>query len=345
MKYPKVTIGVILYSGEKYLPYSIPSLLQLKYPGDIEILFLDYGPEYSAENFLRKTLSSQQLGSCQFLKSKNKLFHSGGHNLMMEKMTGSYYVCASNDMLYASDFLKNVIDAFIHAPEYGVAGVKILSWDFLRHKKLPIIDSMGIGVTRGQYFFDIGQGLPDTSLFQENKEIFGPSGALSVFHVSALQSIVWKDSGKRNEYFDEFLHYKDDIDMAYRLKWAGVRTLLVANAHVWHNRQVGVKEKSQWHVGTLVINRKQKTKWVRKNSFFGHLVVLYKNVFGHSFSFRLKLRISLSLFFRFFYILFREPTLLYQVVVFLKKYPSLKSKKQSMSVHISARDIQSFFHL
>jgi len=80
------------------------------------------------------------------------------------------------------------------------------------------------------------------------------------------------------EYFDELLHYKDDVDLAYRLQWAGWPALFVPQIKVWHDRLTRNLDQSPSLVARILKGRNEKSNWAKENSFFGQQVVLRKNV-------------------------------------------------------------------
>ena len=56
MNVPKISIGVILFTGcEKYLPYSLKSLLEQDY-SNIEFLFRDQSPNGEVYDWLQKNM-------------------------------------------------------------------------------------------------------------------------------------------------------------------------------------------------------------------------------------------------------------------------------------------------
>ena len=95
---PVVTIGLILYKGEKYLPFSIPSLLDQDYP-HIEYLFRDQSPNGEAYEFLQKNFAKLLNQKKVHVEKGENLWHSGGHNVLINRMKGAYYIAASYDML------------------------------------------------------------------------------------------------------------------------------------------------------------------------------------------------------------------------------------------------------
>jgi len=318
MSHPKVTIGVILYKNEKYIKYCLPSLVNQDYP-NLEILLRDQSPEGEASIYIHKHMP-EVLDKVTLEKGEN-LWHSGGHNALINKMDGEYYFCCSNDMLYPNNFVSKMVHE-LEKPEnqhYGSATCKLMQWNFENNVKTDVIDSCGLGITRGHQFYDIGQGKKDQGQYDSQKNIFGPSGALGVYRKSALKEVGG---------FDELLHYKNDIDLAYRLQWAGYSSTLIPSVKVWHDRQVSK-------------NRKRSTRSIeeRENSFFGHQVVLKKN-YSTNFSYNVRVQTKLNNLLRLMYIVYLEPKLLRQLKKVKKHKNEIEEKKSKIIHKIQASDIE-----
>lgn len=268
----RVTVGVVLF-GTKYLEKSLKSLLDQDYE-NIEFVIRDQeedkwtGYEWVKENM------PEVFDKAKVEKAPN-LWHSGGHNAIIRRMEGEIYFCVSNDMLYPRNFVSKIVKALEENLEFDVATCKLMRWDYENDKETNFIDSMGIGIKKNHYFYDLGQGEEDTGKYDEI-EPFGVSGALLVMTKKALESIKFKD-----EYFDEFIHYKNDIDLSYRLRWAGNRVLNVSDVKVYHDRQVDINNHS---IKTQVSNMKSKKEWVKKSSYLGDQVILLKD-FSAGYSF------------------------------------------------------------
>lgn len=351
MKCPKVTVGVVLCGGEKYLEKALLSLVHQDYK-NIEFLFRDQGKGFAASTYIQKYLPEiAQHPKVRIIQGEN-LWHSGGHNALIREMAGAYYVCASYDMWYAPDFVTRVVEA-LEKPgnkKYGTATVKICRWDFDRVErvgdvsKTNIIDSCGIGLLASHYFFDLGQTLVDAGQYDKKKEIFGGSGALVVFRKSALDKIAFQKKGGKKEFFDELIHYKNDIDLAYRLQWAGEKCLFLPGIKVWHDRQVSNQEGSMSVIFRVLKNRKTKSRWVKENSFWGHLVMMKKNFsFGDDFSFRTKWKTGLYLVKMFVFITLMEPYLWKVYGRYRKSLPEILAKKKALTKRVAPSRIESFF--
>ncbi len=337
MKKPKVSIGVLLYRDTKYLNWSLASLLDQDY-GNIEFIFRDQSPSGEVYAYLKES-HPEFFNKATIIKGEN-LMHSGGHNAIINKMNGDYYICASSDMLYPKNFVSRTVDE-MEKNMAKVAACKLMQWDYekqlagdIQGAQTNIIDSFGIGLTRAHKFFDTGQGV-NISDFHGRHKIIGPSGALAIFHKDALNAISYKNHDGKLEYFDETMHYKNDCDLAYRLSWSGF-SCLVTDTRVYHDRQMGGKntgalKKLKYH--------HNKAYWAKESSLFGHLVTLEKN-YSKDFSIDIKIRTRLSRVVRFLYTLFFSFGMLstYSKISVLKK--DIARKRKAIKKNVTPEEIQ-----
>ncbi|MBU1934855.1 hypothetical protein KKF04_02250, partial [Patescibacteria group bacterium] len=220
--------------------------------------------------------------------------------------------------------------------KYGSATCRLMRWDFekvqegnFEASKTKVIDSLGIGITKSHHFVDIGQGQSNSTPYLNLKEIFAPSGALAIFRKSVLDDIAFTNDKGIKEYFDELLHYKNDIDLAYRLQWAGHPCLFIPQITVYHDRQVGLLYRSDHTIINRLITQAGKSKWAKGNSFFGDIVVLKKN-FTKNFSWNVRLRTWWSRLLKFIFALFLDVSLLKQYRLVNKFRPEINLKKRAI---------------
>ena len=330
MRKPKVTIGVLLFKDEKYLAHSLPSLLDQDYE-NIEYIFRDQSPDGEVYDYLLHA-HPEFFHKAKIERGKN-LMHSGGHNAIIRQMEGEYYICASNDMLYPSDFVSHIIWGMEGSePRHYVSTCKLMQWDYEKmlagdetDSKTARVDSYGIGLTKGHHFYDIGQG-KDEKDAEIPEKMLGPSGALAVYHKDALDAVAYRREDGQIEYFDENLHYKNDVDLAYRLSWAGFSCYLAKDIKVYHDRQVGRKSR--------------KSAWAKENSLKGHLITLKKN-FDSRFSPAVKFSTFISNAVRFLYTLILAPKMLgiYRDVRKMKE--EIGRRKHSIQKNVSPAEIES----
>lgn len=90
----------------------------------------------------------------------------------------------------------------------------------------------------------------------------------------ALESIKVYCGHSHHEYFDEdFFSYKEDADLAWRLRLYGWENWLIADAEAYHHRTV--------NKGSLR-NRKNRG-FINRMSYRNHFAMLYKNSFARNF--------------------------------------------------------------
>lgn len=347
MSVQKISIGIVLYKGEKYLEECIASLLGQSYE-NFELLLRDQGPEHEALAYVEEHFPEFLEDARVKIFRGGNLWHSGGHNTLIAEMSrdSHAYVCASNDMWYEENFLENLLEASEKNPEYSVLVPKLTKWDFdnpdQRLKKTDILDSCGIALQKNHHFFDRGQGEKDENQYPTG-EIFGASGALFLLRKSGIELVQNPQTG---EVFDEAIHYKNDVDLAYRLQWAGAKTLFVSNSLAYHDRQVGDNNKGENVVEKIqkfLDNQRSKSLWVKESSFYGHLVVLSKNFWGRGFSFQLNVQVFFYMLRASVFLLLSEPKVLLQYKKFWKNSGKIREKKETMRMNTAPENIQKFF--
>jgi GT2 family glycosyltransferase len=95
-----------------------------------------------------------------------------------------------------------------------------------------LVDSCGLEVRRGRRVVDLRQGDPDDGLHGGYTEVFGVSAAAAMYRRAALQAVAVDGA-----VFDpRFVMYKEDVDLAWRLRAAGWRSAVDGAAVGLHAR-------------------------------------------------------------------------------------------------------------
>ncbi len=243
----KLAVGFITYNeaSAKYLSDFLPSLEKA-----LSFLENDNYQIYAFDNSdPRNQLNSEVLSlhpQIKYLTRGENLGFAKAYNQMIE-MAGAagaeYFLVVNPDTLIEPEAIKLLVMALDASSSLGSAAPKILRWDFASRQKTSIIDSMGIVLSRGLQFRDMGQGrevgaVGDTT----SVKILGPSGAAGLYRLSALQKVAEpRTEGVGLQYFDErFFMYKEDCDLDYRLVLAGLGSILVPAAVIYHDRTAAV---------------------------------------------------------------------------------------------------------
>jgi len=325
----KLAIGFITYGEHtaKYLPYFLPSLFKaLAELEDYKIFCWDNSEdnkrniEFIANTYPQIRILSSKGGPASGGKSEKNIGFGAAYNRMMDeakKMGAEYFLVINPDTILESGAIDRLIEIMKKDENLGSASPKVLRWDFENDKKTEVIDTCGIKLKRGLRFIDLGQGEIDKSQY-DNFEILGPSGAAGIYRLSALEKITspltpllirrGELKGRGSQYFDERMFmYKEDCDLAYRLKLAGFKAKLVPEAIIYHDRTVSSSKK-----GFLAFFRgregrkRQEKEW----SFLNQHIIFLK--YWHFQGVLSKLLIILRILAIFVYALLFEPYLLGQ---------------------------------
>lgn len=131
------------------------------------------------------------------------------------------YVAPFNDDAIADPkWLEALAGALDLNPHVGVTACKVLAADG-KH-----LDSTGDYYTNWGLAYPRGRGEVDHQQYDDQTDIFGASGAASLYRVSALQEVGLLD--------EDFFAYYEDVDLSFRLQLAGWKVLYVPQATVTH---------------------------------------------------------------------------------------------------------------
>lgn len=287
MNKPLVTVGFINfsqkegYSSKKYLRTFLESLMNQSYE-HLEILCLDNGSTDDGET-LRIIEAYPQVKIMR--RDKNEGF--GAHNYMMHAAQGEYYLCTNFDLILDRDYITRLVEEAQRHPEGATFGGTIYRWDFDKNIQTDYIDTTGLIISKSHHFREreVGAYIPMPELLKRTPhEVFGLSGVSVLFRKSALLDI----ENNNKDYFDAiFFMYKEDVDIAYRIRWAGWQAWYVPSAIAWHDRTTAEKKKNRWRNLTILLNRGHKSKLNRTLSVRNHLFLLYKN-FSHDYSMKVR---------------------------------------------------------
>jgi len=271
-----ITIGVVVHDSEKYIVPCIQSLLAQTHENCKVVVFDNDSSDDTV------SILTDKFPDVEIIESNKNIGFARGHNEILRKTESEFYACANVDMLFEPSFLSELISAIQEKPIYGSAGGKLKFWDFDTFQagsssegKTNFIDTVGIRILRSHRFEDIGQGEIDCGQFDSEQKVFGISGAAALYRREALRDVAFENDNGEQEYFDESMFmYKEDVDLSYRLQWAGWKAALAPLAIAYHDRTVSIRGTSAM---ALIKNRLKKSSTVNRQSFLNHRILLSKN--------------------------------------------------------------------
>ena len=126
---PRLTIGLPVYNGEKYLAESLDALLGQSYE-DFELIVSDNASTDCTRDICRQYMTHDS--RIRYVRQPHNIGCAPNHNFVAGQARGELFKWASDDDLYARDLLKCCVDALDEYPHVVLAN----SWT-------AMIDSQG----------------------------------------------------------------------------------------------------------------------------------------------------------------------------------------------------------
>jgi glycosyltransferase involved in cell wall biosynthesis len=105
---PRLSVGLPVYNGEKYIDQSIEALLGQTYE-DFELIISDNASTDRTADICRQY--EKQDSRIRYIRQPRNLGLSLNHNFVVQQSRGEYFKWAAADDLYGRDLLKGCVDA------------------------------------------------------------------------------------------------------------------------------------------------------------------------------------------------------------------------------------------
>jgi len=197
----------------------------------------------------------------------------------------------NQDMYLMPDCLEKMVEFLDENKDIAALSPRLMKWNFEQEGRgtrdegrgfTNKIDSLGLKVLRnrrviekytGKEWNDKKSKLELSFHTQDDAmEVFGVSGALPMFRRSAVKKVTFSDGTFLDSLYNS---YKEDIDLAYRLRIAGYRAFVLLDTVAYHDRSAEGLEKKGDRVAAE--NKTKQSEWLRYHSYKNHLMTIYKN--------------------------------------------------------------------
>jgi glycosyltransferase involved in cell wall biosynthesis len=115
---PRLSIGLPVYNGEKYLAESLDALLGQSYE-DFELIISDNASTDGTAAVCRRYM--RQDSRIRYIRQPRNIGAAPNHNFVVGQAQGELFKWASYDDLYAHDLLKSCVDALDEYPHFVLA--------------------------------------------------------------------------------------------------------------------------------------------------------------------------------------------------------------------------------
>lgn len=292
----KLSIQLIVYSEkeEKYIPYLFDSLSRQTFQ-DWEMLVIDNASSGTVLAKVEEELTRLQK-PYRILKNNENLGFAAGHNRGYKEVTSEYVLLLNPDMYLMPETLEKMVSFLDKHAQTSAVSTRLMRWDFdlvLSSQETELsaraergftsfIDAIGIRLLRNRRAIEwlTQQMWAKDSSSQEVRtifdkpvvEVFGVSGAFPMLRKSMIDKLLLPGANL----FDPTYHsYKEDLDLAYRMRNAGYTSYVLLNTVAYHDRtSAGPKTMSD---AAAIRNKARQSEYVRFHSYKNHLRTLYKN--------------------------------------------------------------------
>jgi GT2 family glycosyltransferase len=187
---------------------------------------------------------------------------------------------------------------------------------------------------------EIGAGQKwDKSLQARLMPVFGVSGALPLFRRSALQATILPSG----QVFDEsYVMYKEDVDLAFRLRQAGFKACVVEQTVAYHDRTA--HHGSNLSDFSALKGKRQQSDFIAYHSYKNHLATLYTNEYFQNFILDFPFIVWYEIK-KFGYFLLFNPSILKGLWQLWKARKELRKKRAAVKIarKVSGKELRRWF--
>lgn len=271
----KVSILIVTWNSTRYISDCLDSIMEQTFK-DFSVLVVDNGSSDKTVEIIRSNYPTVSV-----LENFKNLGFAKGSNQGVLLAKSEYLLTLNSDAIIEPDFLENILTFADQHPKSGSFNPKLyrltsqaIDYDdqagFREMVKTDILDSAGLMIYKSRKVENRGEGQQDEGQFDRAEEIFGVSGACALYRMAALKDVMIK-----NETYDsDFFSYKEDIDLAWRLRLYGWESWYDPDSIGYHHRGLSSQGKE---MKKIIRHRKSVSKFLRILSFKNHHLMLVKN--------------------------------------------------------------------
>ncbi|OGH82268.1 MAG: hypothetical protein A2373_03635 [Candidatus Magasanikbacteria bacterium RIFOXYB1_FULL_40_15] len=277
----KLTVQLLTWNGEKYIPHLFESLRKQTYQ-DWQIYILDNGSIDGTVSVIKQELKNFNR-ACHFEEGKDNLGFAGGHNYIYDQADTEYAVFLNQDLYLEPDCFEKMISFMDKNPETAVVSPRLMKWNFnsLDDFFSDYVDSLGLKAYKNRRVVDwmAGKNWKEESSRVakwsggQTVEVFGVSGTVLLLRRKSADNILY--NGKF--IFDpDYGSYKEDVDLAFRLRSAGNKAYVILDTCAYHDRASNIGM-------SAIDNKKRQPMRIKYNSYRNHIMTIYKNEYWQNF--------------------------------------------------------------
>jgi GT2 family glycosyltransferase len=258
-----VLVSILAFHTAGTSPRCLASVLAQDYDGLVEVVVRDQGGDEAERAALQAVVDGGPAGRPVALEVGENLGFAGGHDATIGNGRGELVLVLNADAWLDPGFLRAAVPAFADPTVGAVQGLVIRADD-------DVVDTAGLEPRRNREVRSRGAGDPVAAV-AEPTEVWGVDGAVALYRRGALHDVALPP-GPEGEVFDaSFFAYKEDVDLAWRLRRRGWSARYVPSARATHVRSARPTTAGRWRAGADL------SRLADRNGFVNHRLVQVKN--------------------------------------------------------------------
>jgi len=253
----KVTIVIPHFNGEEILRRCIISLQETEYK-DFCIVVVDNGSTDRSVDMVRSSFPDVVI-----LENHRNMGFAAGCNTGIRFSSSPFVVLLNNDTEVTPGWLGPLLEAAEKDELVAAVQPKLLSlrepdrFDYCGGAGGEL-DIFGYPYVWGRLFNTIEK---DRGQYDSKRRIFWASGAAILLRRSSLDRVGLLD--------EDFFAHMEEIDLCWRLHWAGYKVVFVPQSVVFHSSGATLNEDS---IRKMVLNHRNSIIMILKNHTAGALI-------------------------------------------------------------------------
>lgn len=214
---PRVRATVIIpnWNGRELLGRCLPALFSQSYR-EFEVVVVDNGSTDDSVAWVNSRFPSVKVVA----QDRNTGF-AAACNTGIQASSAEFVITLNNDTSPYPDWLARLVEAADQHPDVGMFAAALYL-----DRDPPAVDALGIQVNRLGVAHNIGRGRSITELPSTSQHLLGPCAGAGLYRRRLFDDIGLFD--------ESYFAYLEDVELAWRARWAGWHCLSVPTSRVLH---------------------------------------------------------------------------------------------------------------
>jgi GT2 family glycosyltransferase len=213
-----VAVVIVNYNSGTMLTDCVRSALTSRLP--VTVYVSDNGSSDGSIAHLRSAIGDHPLVTV--IEHGRNLGFAAANNAAFGLIRSEYVLCLNPDAVLAENALENLVRSAEERPEFACFAARLI-----QSEQRDVLDGVGDAYHVSGLVWRRGYGVPAaTHDYDQPAEVFSACAAAALYRREAIEAAGGFD--------EDYFCYLEDVDLGFRLRLLGHRTLYVPDAVVYH---------------------------------------------------------------------------------------------------------------